>query len=195
MMQADNEFSAHERYATTLQEAFRKNNDEYRDDNSSRHAIFKRRPSTDNISIATALTLDTSEDEDDKHKAKIKCLLGELVQLKGEMAYIKGREDDYRFTIQTLVAERDLSRMELMQQRNQGDIQRCDDKRRTEQLIGLQKQIAQLQAQNQMLQKQRDEYRQDRQQLQDTLNRLFVSGKVARNSSFKLAGLWRGKRK
>jgi hypothetical protein len=158
--------------------------------------------SMDNISIATALTFDASSDEEDdalslasstvpgqhdnspkekqhprhKYKAIIQRLGDEVVELKGDVAYIKAREDDYRFTIQTLVYERDLLKMEMMERKNEQDIPRCQAKRLSEEVHELKTQMAELQMKNVMMEQQRDEYRQDRQQLQETLSRVFQSG-------------------
>jgi hypothetical protein len=176
--------------------------EEGRDDNNDHPSHHKKRPSTGNISIATALTFDASSDEEDdalslasstvsgqhdnspkekqhprhKYKAKIQRLGDEVIELEVDLAYIKAREDDYRFTIQTLVCERDLLKMETMEHKNEQDIHKCKAKRMSEDVHELKTQMAELQMKNATMEQQRDEYRQDRQQLQETLNRVFQSG-------------------
>jgi hypothetical protein len=176
--------------------------DEGRDNNTDHPLQHTKRPSTDRFSIATALTFDASSDEEDaalslasstvpgqhdnspkekqrprhKYKAIIQRLGDEVIELKGDLAYIKAREDDYRFTIQTLVYERDLLKMEMMEHKNEQDIHKCQAKRLSEEVHELKTQMAELQMKNVMMEQQRDEYRQDRQQLQETLKRAFQSG-------------------
>jgi len=163
-----------------------------------------KRPSNGNISVGTALTCDVSNDEGDATsiasrtipesydhpsierndtnevcRTKFQRLSNELIELKGDLAHIEEKEDDYKFTIQTLVCERDLLRMELMEHRNAQDIEKCISKRLLKESKEIRAQMAELQIKNELLEQQRDEYYHDRQQLQETLNRVIQSGRVS----------------